>query len=346
MKDKIILIGAYGFTGAMIARKLIEKNILPVLAGKSIDKLFELQKNLDAKTEMIQIDITEPAQLKEKLSNFDIIINCAGPFNLFSSQILNYAISNAKVYMDICGEQAFIKQSFDIKDEINAGEACVVHSLAFESCAADLMADSVLNTNKRYTDISTYYYFENAKYSRGSRYSMQAMKMFPSWIYKNNDLVEAKPLTISKTAKDYVPECTRALFVPYPELLFFSSKYKTLNAGTYYLMDEDDAGCARANTDQPFKSPEELVRKYSKQSGGPTVEERNKQHFSLILEATDEDGNCVHRIMRGNDTYELSATIMVEAVRKILNNPNKFRGLLLPSGLLGGSNLLDKMIRP
>ena len=341
MENKVILIGAYGFTGAMIAKKLIDKNIIPVLAGKNIAKLYELQNSLASKAEILQIDVTDPAQLTEKLGGFNIIINCVGPFNLFSGPILDHAISNGRVYLDICGEQAFIKQSFDRKSEIDASGACIVHSIAFESCAADLMAEKMLAIGINYNDISSYYYFENAKYSRGSRYSMQAMKMFPSWIYENNRMVEAKPLTILKKINSYIPGCTQALFVPYPELLFFASKYKTLNAGTYYLMDDDDAGYARANTEQPFKSREDLVRKYSNQSGGPSVDERNSQYFSLMLEATSEEGACVNMKIQGNDTYDLSAAMMAEAVLKIVNNPGRFRGLLLPSDLLAGSNLID-----
>ncbi len=343
MPEKLVLLGAYGYTAAMIAEKLAAKNIFPVLAGRNMQNLTALQRQISGGNQLLGIDITINSEL-QNLLDFDIIINCVGPYNLYSKNILDFCIKYGKTYLDICGEQAFVFDSYSRKSEIDNSGACVVHSLAFESALADLLAAEIVDENEVYEDISSFYYFENPAYSRGSRFSMQAMKHFPIYTYMENAFRQ----TQSYAHAHNLPNCfngdLQALFIPYPELIFFANNYKTKNAATWYIMDADDAFYATSHVQQTPKSIETISQKFAKQQGGPEKEEMDNQLFRLAVEARSISGETKCIAIEGNDTYELTAEIMVQAVLHLLENREKAIGLFSPAQFLKYSYIINTML--
>jgi short subunit dehydrogenase-like uncharacterized protein len=72
----IVLYGATGYTGRLVARELARRELDHVLSGRSAEKLAALGGNTRA------VPLDDDAALRELLEPARVVINCAGPFTL------------------------------------------------------------------------------------------------------------------------------------------------------------------------------------------------------------------------------------------------------------------------
>lgn len=85
----IIVFGATGFTGKIVARELVElakhESFSWGIAGRSQAKMDKVLATCQTKVETIIADINDPDSIRNMCSKANILINCVGPVscNLF-----------------------------------------------------------------------------------------------------------------------------------------------------------------------------------------------------------------------------------------------------------------------
>lgn len=145
----IILFGATGFTGQLIARYLFEhaeeEGVTIALAGRNEKKGKELldvfrENYPEAKnSEWITADINEPPSLDRMTAQGKVLMNAAGPFILYGLPVVEYCIKNKCHYLDITGEPEFVKtvEARYGNDALN-NKVAVISACGFDSIPADL----------------------------------------------------------------------------------------------------------------------------------------------------------------------------------------------------------------
>ena len=73
-----LIYGAYGYTGALIAREAEARGLTPTLAGRDADQLDALAGELDLPCRAFALD--DRAALSDAVAEADLVLNCAGPF--------------------------------------------------------------------------------------------------------------------------------------------------------------------------------------------------------------------------------------------------------------------------
>ena len=101
-KNKVLLYGANGYTGKLIARYAKEYNISPVLAGRNKEEISGLATALDLPYEIISLD--DAAALKTVLATVAVVIHAAGPFRYTAKQMIEACIETGTHYIDINGD--------------------------------------------------------------------------------------------------------------------------------------------------------------------------------------------------------------------------------------------------
>jgi short subunit dehydrogenase-like uncharacterized protein len=338
---KIILLGATGYTGMLVAEKLAEEKLYFTATGRSMDKLDLLRKVNPFAKNVLLFETEKSESLTELISGADIVINCIGPYNRYGDRIVVECKTHNCLYLDISGEQDFIKRSF----EHSQTQSTIVHSVSFESCLADLLALELVEENKSYKDISSFYRFGHARPSPGTKLTMQVSRNYPTYIFEDEKLNACVPLEKEhKVEIASLPDCDLGIFMPYPEILFFSKKYKTQRSGSFMLLPNLEAKFMRSSV-QKQEGTDTIVKKHNDvKYKGPTPAQRQKQEFYIIVSCTDMERNLKSIGLKGTDMYGLTASLIVQSLKYYLKTGSRAPGVLSPSEFLGPQFLNDFII--
>src|ERR1700754_3022506 len=112
MANRIVVFGATGYTGRLIAERLVAAGARPVLAGRSGDRLSSLAASLgglpweraDAMRQNTVLDLVGPG---------DVLISTVGPFAKWGVPAVRAACDAGCVYMDTTGEPVHIRRVFE-----------------------------------------------------------------------------------------------------------------------------------------------------------------------------------------------------------------------------------------
>ncbi len=101
-KNKVLLYGANGYTGQLIARYAKEYNITLVLAGRTETGIRSLAEQLQFPFRIFSLD--DAATIQQQLQDIQIVIHAAGPFANTFKQMVEACIATHTHYIDINGD--------------------------------------------------------------------------------------------------------------------------------------------------------------------------------------------------------------------------------------------------
>lgn len=341
--QKIVLLGATGYTGRLIAQLLREREITFDIAGRNESRLKALQLELKLDTSIIISDLSDKASISILLDKADVLINCVGPYNLYGRQLIEQVALRPIIYLDLTGEQDFVKDSMDTLDLIaKEHQSLLVHSCAFESSLVDFMAAGLLDEKQKYSYIHSYYYFNKSRPSPGTRLTMQLARHYPTYYFREEEYILLKPFEKSFSVKHKELAIDAAAFMPYPEVLFFAHKYQTKEVGSYLLSNESEIKYVHIAEQ---KSKEAITNRHQNRVWkGPSVEERERQEFRIVICAEQEDGELKKAELLGKNMYQVTAEIIVLMIQAIQNKQQKLTGFQVPSAIGNSKEILSRLI--
>jgi short subunit dehydrogenase-like uncharacterized protein len=108
----IVIYGASGTTGELVARELVGRGLEVVLAGRDRARLARLAENLSG-LEIRPAQVHDTAEMAAAVRGARVVVSCAGPFLLVGGPVLRAAIDAGAHYLDISGEQAFLRDAYE-----------------------------------------------------------------------------------------------------------------------------------------------------------------------------------------------------------------------------------------
>jgi len=112
MPGRVILFGATGYTGHLVAEAMVRRGLKPVLAGRDGAKLKEMADRLGG-LETAQADVNHPESLADLLKSGDVLVTTVGPFTLYGEAAIGAAVGNGAHYIDSTGEPGFVRKVFE-----------------------------------------------------------------------------------------------------------------------------------------------------------------------------------------------------------------------------------------
>jgi short subunit dehydrogenase-like uncharacterized protein len=110
---RIVLFGATGYTGRLVAHALVDRGARPVLAGRNEETLAGLSEELGGGLETRTADISRPESVRALVERGDVLVSTVGPFKKFGDAAVEAAIDAGAHYIDSTGEPPFIKRVFE-----------------------------------------------------------------------------------------------------------------------------------------------------------------------------------------------------------------------------------------
>src|SRR3954470_7569170 len=111
MADRIVVFGAAGYTGRLIAERLVAAGARPLLAGRSDERLAAMASELGG-LEWAHADAMRQNTVLELVTGADVLISTVGPFAKWGGPALRAAVEAGCVYLDTTGEPAHIRRVF------------------------------------------------------------------------------------------------------------------------------------------------------------------------------------------------------------------------------------------
>lgn len=116
MTSRIVLFGATGFTGRLVAEALLRRGAAPLLVGRSRDRLLALREDLAATypaasdVEVEVADATDTTAVARLLRRQDVLVTTVGPFLRVGLPAVTAAAEVGATYLDSTGEPPFVRR--------------------------------------------------------------------------------------------------------------------------------------------------------------------------------------------------------------------------------------------
>ncbi len=339
MECRILLLGATGYTGQLVAKELLKNNIKFYLSGSNSEKLQKLSSEWSIP--FFAMDLTDSHDLKKIPEEIKYILNCAGPFGLFAPKLLEFISSKKIVYLDVTGEAAFVFSSYQSNKNTHA---TLMHACAFESFIADALASHFVDKHEDIVDLSAFYFFPSPKISPGTRLSMQLVRHFQAYRYENGRWVERVPgeIKFEIQFEGVDPRMNTAVYAPYPEVVFFSKTHRAQTTGSYILAKGDD--WIKFGGREEKKSIDDILKKHqSTPRPGPDEADRKKAKFMVGVRALYKDKKEKRFQVFGVDSYQITAAIMVQTLIELMKQKVQASGVFAPSELVDSYKILESL---
>ncbi len=111
MAQRIVVFGATGYTGRLVAERLVAQGVRPVLAGRTASRVAELADRLGG-LEHVRADAMRQNTVFDLVGPDDVLMSTVGPFMKWGLPAVRAAVAAGCTYLDSTGEPEFIRRVF------------------------------------------------------------------------------------------------------------------------------------------------------------------------------------------------------------------------------------------
>jgi len=339
----IVVYGATGFTGTLVAHELRRRGLDTVLAGRSADKLAQLAQKLGGSVTTRVVALDDDAGLRDLLTDAAAVIACAGPFIQHGEPVVRAAAATGTHYVDTTGEQPFmqlVRERYDAAARRSG--AALVPAMGFDYVPGDLLAHLTAQGIEPLRELLLAYAPRGVKPTRGTLRSALGMLAADSVVYEDGGW-RAAQRRVSPTRFAFPAPVGTQPVMPYPsgELLTVPRHVRTRRVASLITV-ETFAGTPKAASLAPLVMPvmalalrsplktalEPLLARFPE---GPSEGSRARVRFTIVVEARGEDGRTRRGVATGGDVYALTAATAVHGAALMAKPGYDRAGVLAPA---------------
>ncbi len=332
----VVLYGATGYTGELIAEALDEAQATFAVAGRTPEKLETLSQRLSTEPETIVASIDDDEALDELAGRARVVLSAAGPFEQLGPPIMDAAIRQGTHFADITGEQAFLRWAADQDARARRAGVTVVNAMGFDVVPSD-MAASLAARGLDPVETIELFIASNSGRSAGTLRTM-ARSAGKGWRYEQGKFVRTPPgrYTRKITFPTDLGE-QDALFIPWGDVATAPRSTGARNVRTFFTAGESTV--QRMNRAWPVTLAASYVpllgklfeRKAPPVGHGPSEERREKSWFQIMGIGEDRDGHRQRSLVTGLDPYGLTAAAAARGALALARDEVEALGVVTPT---------------
>lgn len=357
----LVLFGATGFTGGLVARylarRLVDSPIRWALAGRSREKLSALRRELEredprmAELALIEASSDDPESLAAMASSTRAIITTVGPYQRHGEPLVAACVEQGTDYFDLTGEPQWWRSIVErYHERARARDVIMVPCCGFESVPHDLgvlFTASQLPSDQPMTIDA---YVSAHGHLSGGTWASALTEM-------SHGLPKARRsdtgFTASKPAKPkfHYADALRMWAVPAPTIeplvvrrsVELSAELGELQFREYFAFRSPftvaalAVGTASVMALASFPPTRKLLQRLRPQGSGPSAEERAKAWFRIDFIGRAGGREVRTHVSGGDPGYDETAKMISEAAITALEDRDQLplRGVLTPASALG-----------
>ncbi len=333
--NEVLIYGANGYSAQLIVKELLDRGIKPVLAGRNSDKLKNIAQKLDCNFKVFELRNID--SIRRAISEFKIVLNCAGPFNQTAEEIINACISEKVNYLDITGEIPVIEFAWTQNEAAQKAGICIIPSVGFDVIPTDCISVISAKKIKNPDSLEILLHNENVKISRGTLITTIEMMTKLGKIRRKGKVINS-PIGEKVFLKSIGGKNYYGLSIPWGDVV--SAYYSTgIENITVYLGVNRFIFHARKILLPLIKIlrvkvvKNMIVRLIKMFVIGPNEEKRSKVKSYILTTVSNESESRtdINQVMEG---YNLTKIGAAAAVEKVLAGIDK-KGTLTPAMAFG-----------
>ena len=196
MAKRIVVFGATGYTGGLIAERLAAAGVRPVLAGRSQARLEALSERLGG-LDVVRADAMRANSVFELVDSADVLISTVGPFMKWGLPAVRAAVAAGCTYLDTTGEPEFIRRVFEeFGPPASRSGAALLTAMGYDFAPGVLAGALALSEAENAVRVDVGYYALGggpASLSAGTRESVVGVTLGDGHAYRDGRVATVRP---------------------------------------------------------------------------------------------------------------------------------------------------------
>jgi short subunit dehydrogenase-like uncharacterized protein len=351
MAGRVVLFGATGYTGRLVAEAMVERGMRPVLAARGRDKLEALAGELGGGFETAVADVSDPPSVSALVERGDVLVTTVGPFTRWGTPAAAAATTAGAHYLDSTGESAFIREVFERYGPAAERAGCgMLTAFGYDWVPGNLAGALALReAGEEAVRVDVGYFFTGqARPSGGTQATMATSLGKPGFAFRDGRVTTER---MAKRVRSFPVRSKQreAISVGSSEHFALPRVASQLREVNVYLgwfgplarpMQVFSLGASLPGASQLLGLVGEKLVKGS--TGGPDAEARSKSGSHIVAIAYDGAGRELAEVhVAGVDGYTFTGRILAWGAERAAEGGLQGAGALGPVGGFGLVALAD-----
>lgn len=330
-----LLYGATGYTGELIAREAVARQLRPILAGRNASAVERLARELGCEARAFALD--DAASIARHLEGVTLVLNCAGPFSATARPMMQACLARGAHYLDITGEIEVFELAHRLDAEARRADVVCCPGVGFDVVPSDCLAAKLKQALPDATHLALGFDSRSPP-SRGTAKTMVESLRAGSRIRVDGRIVSI-PLASRVRQIDFGEGSKLAIAIPWGDV---STAYYTTGIANVEVYIPASPGTVR-RTQRLNRwrwlmgsAPVQwwLKRRVDRAPPGPDAQQRERTPVWCWGEVRNSSGRTVVGHMRVANGYTVTVHASLAIVDKVLQGPVTC-GFRTPSQIVG-----------
>jgi len=341
MNNRLLVYGAYGYTGKLIVSEALRAGLRPTVAGRHGNAIAQMSRDLGPPGITLSLDDHEA--LCRALESVDAVLHCAGPFHRTSKPMADACLATGTHYLDITGEINVFEALAARDDEARQKHVMLLPGCGFDVVPTDCMAAHLAS---RLPDAGRLRlaFSGGGGISRGTLNTMIDNLGEPGAIRRDGRIVPVPPAFETRKV-DFGRGPWQVVTIPWGDV---STAFHTTgipDIRVYTAVQPSAVKWLKASRHLGWLLRRRFVKQLlraqvERKRPGPELEVRERSSSHVWGEAVAADGRRVAARMIGPNGYSFTATSAVAVAVRVLDGKAK-AGFQTPAGLFGPDFALE-----
>jgi len=333
-KQQMMIYGANGYTGELIAREAVKRGFKPVLAGRNRQAINQLAESLQLPARVFALG--SAGQISQQLKDIHLLIHCAGPFSTTAELMMQACISSNTHYTDITGEISVFERAQKLGAEAKSANIVLCPGVGFDVIPSDCLASQLKEKmpDARYLALG---FDSDTSMSPGTSRTMVEGLPGGGKIRREGEIIQV-PLAYKIRQIDFGRGEKNAVTIPWGDVATAFHSTGIPDIEVYVPVSPRGArGMRRLNWVRWLLGIQfvqnHMKNKAGQSARGPGEEQLETQRCYLWGEAKNSEGKTLTARLNTCNGYKLTYLGAVEVAKFLLEN-NVPGGAYTPSGLI------------
>jgi len=334
----LLIYGANGYTGHLIARTAAAYGVVPVLAGRDEQAVVDVAQKLGLQYRAFPLE-----KAAQHLNGIAVVLHCAGPFSRTYAPMVRACIDTGVHYLDITGEIGVLEAIAAMDAAARAAGVMLLPGAGFDVVPTDCLAAHVAHRLPDATSLMLGI-SGSGRLSRGTMATALEKSGAGGQIRRGGEIVTV-PAAWKSRDIDFGTGLRSSVTIPWGDVATAYHSTGIPDIEVYAVMPQVMQKAMRASSSIGWLMrrgfvQRSLQKRIRNRPAGPSERELKHGESRIWARAENARGEAAEAVMVGPNGYMLTAHTALLAARRVLNGDAPI-GFQTPSRAYGKDFILE-----